>query len=94
MLLKKKAKALPKCARFYLNLKTNKINPVIFITDVEEAAQVKKDMEGGKNRILCDLEVTMMKDINIFWARKKNAEEQFNHIHRHHQNVKKDKSVF
>ena len=37
---------------------------------MEEASHVKKEMEAGKRKINTDLEVTMMKDINIYYARK------------------------
>jgi hypothetical protein len=40
------------------------------LTDIEEATHVKKEMESGKRKINTDLEVTMMKDINIYYARK------------------------
>lgn len=50
-------------ARFYLWLKVKHINQILFITDIEEAQRVKKEMETGKRKIDCDLEKAMIKDI-------------------------------
>jgi hypothetical protein len=50
-------------------LKGKKINQVCFMTDIEEVAKTKKEMEKGKKKIFNELEKTMLRDINTYYAR-------------------------
>lgn len=72
MLLKDAKHYLPTLAIFYIWLKKNYINQILFITDIEEAQRVKKEMEKGKRKIYCDLELEMQKDINMHLSRLEN----------------------
>ena len=51
------------------------MNQIAFIGDLEEASKVKKNMEKGYRAVRCDLEKTMIEDINLIYEAKK-AKEQ------------------
>ena len=68
--MKHMIKKLPRFGRYYYDLKSKKINQIAFMTDVEELQITKKHMEEGKRKIPNQLEKIMMRDINIYYARK------------------------
>ena len=70
-MLKEQRKKLPKCARCYLCLHRKRINPIFFLTEVEESSRIKKDMQFGKKKIHTELEKLMIEDINMHYLKIK-----------------------
>lgn len=46
------------------------MNPIFFQSEVEEARMVKQDMQKGKRKIYCELELRMLDDINLHYNKK------------------------
>lgn len=69
----KRAKAqIGRCGRWYLGIHKRHVNPILFIGNVEEAQRVKEVMAQGKRKVECDLERTMMQDVDRFFQMRAN----------------------
>lgn len=62
---------LGRCARWYFWLKKEHVNQIAFLSDLDEASRIKKNMEKGYRQLRSDLEKCMHADINILFEAKK-----------------------
>ena len=49
----------------------------MYLNEIEDAQRVKKDMQSGKRKVLCDLEQEMLKDIRMFYERNRSSTGEF-----------------
>lgn len=61
-------------------LKNKKINQILYINEIEEASKVKKEMQSGKRKVMCDLEYEMLKDIRIFYEMNRSSTGEFSNL--------------